>query len=142
MVSVVSDVNELDEFKRQNKGRSWAASAFKNVIIDLANQEALPYRDLYFAIKAAFELLSEDKEVWSNLSVPLARAVEERFEKAGEGQIKSHVPYLMRSLILYLIQNPESDAFLRTSLENFMEDEFKKLGLLGKAEVLTEMLER
>lgn len=142
MVSVVSDARELDEFKKQNKGSSWALAAYKNVIIDLATQESLPYRDLYFAIKAAFELMTEDKEVWSNLSVPLTRAVEERFEKAGEGQIKSHTPYLIRSLILYLIQNPESNAFLRTNLENFMEDEFKKLGLLGKAEVLTEMLER
>ena len=142
MVSVVSDVRELDEFKKQNKGKSWAGGAFKNVVMDLASQESLPYRDLYFAIKAAFELMSEDKEVWSNLSVPLNRAVEERFERAGEGQIKSHTPYLIRSLILYLIQNPQSDAFLRTSLENFMDDEFKKLGLLSKAEVLTEMLER
>lgn len=141
MISVASDARELDEFKKQNKGESWALSAFRNVILDQASQDSLPYRDLYYSVKTAFEMLGHDREVWSNLGLQLNRCVEEDF-KGTEKQHKSHTPYLIRSLILYLIRNPESDSFLRVTLENFMEDEFKKLSLLAKSEILSEMLER
>jgi hypothetical protein len=141
MISVVSDARELDEFKKQNKGNSWALAAFKNVILDQSSQESLPYRDLYYSVKASFEMLGHDREVWNNLGLQLTRCIEEQFI-GSEKQIKSHTPYLIRSLILYLIQNPESDAFLRITLENFMEDEFKKLGLLAKSEILCDLLER
>ena len=142
MVSVVTDARELDEFKKHNKGQSWASTAFKNVILDLTGQDSLPYRDLYFATKGAFELLNNDQEVWTNLLRQLNHALEDRFDRNEEQVIKSHTPYLMRSLILYLTHNPESNAFLRTTLENFMEDEFKKLSLLGKSEILADMVEK
>jgi len=142
MVSVVTDARELDEFKKHNKGQSWALTAFKNVILDLTSQDSLPYRDLYFAMKAAFELLNKDQEVWTNLLRQLNHALEDRFDRNDDQVIKSHTPYLIRSLILYLTHNPESNAFLRTTLENFMEDEFKKLSLLGKSEILADMIEK
>lgn len=142
MVSVVTDARELDEFKKHNKGKSWALTAFKNVILDLTSQDSLPYRDLYFATKGAFELLNNDQEVWTNLLRQLNHALEDRFDRNDDQVIKSHTPYLMRSLILYLTHNPESNAFLRTTLENFMEDEFKKLSLLGKSEILADMIEK
>jgi hypothetical protein len=142
MVSVVSDTRELDEFKKHNKGESYALTAFKHVILDLTSQDSLPYRDLYFATKGAFELMNNDQEVWTNLLRQLNNALEDRFDANDDQVVKSHTPYLMRSLVLFLTHNPESNAFLRTTLENFMEDEFKKLSLLGKSELLADMTEK
>lgn len=143
MVSVVSDSRELDEFKKQNKGYSYALGAFRAVILDLSNQESLPYRDLYTITKAAYELMSHDKEVWSQIGYQVSKALDDRaVDNRGQQLVKSHTSYLVRAVVLYLIQHPENDSLARTGLENFMEDEFKKLSLLGKAEVLADMLER
>ena len=134
------NVNGRTEIRYVRKGRKFRYCF--SISPSLTGQDSLPYRDLYFATKGAFELLNNDQEVWTNLLRQLNHALEDRFDRNEEQVIKSHTPYLMRSLILYLTHNPESNAFLRTTLENFMEDEFKKLSLLGKSEILADMVEK
>lgn len=145
MLTVANDPRELDEFKKLHRGEnmSWGLEAFRNCILELCSKSSPSFYDLYSATKIGFEFLRLDQEVWNNLEHHIYSSSERILGCSKEKQPHvMNIQYLVRCLILLGTINPEIKPSCRVALEQFMENDFRKLHLVAKSEILADLYEK